>query len=214
MQVMVIVDSYLATAAVASGLLRSPALVERWDDPSALEGFAVSGLAGHLAGNVFHVESFLDAPPLPEVEPTDAVRYYLDGNDPDTPADDPIKQRIRGRGEQRAEVGPVRLAEAVDGARSRLTERLAALDPSLNVTMFGRFVLPLDQCLLWGMLELVVHIDDLSVSLDVPAPVIPEEAAELVVVTLARIALGRRGAVPLVRVLARRERSTGLATAF
>jgi hypothetical protein len=80
--------------------------------------------------------------------------------------------------------------------------------------MFGRFVLPLDQCLIWGMLELVVHIDDLSVSLDVPAPVIPEEAAELVVVTLARIALGRRGAVPLVRVLARRERATGLATAF
>jgi hypothetical protein len=57
MQVMVIVDSYLATAAVASGLLRDPSLARRWDEPSALDGFAVSGLAGHLAGNVSNVES-------------------------------------------------------------------------------------------------------------------------------------------------------------
>ena len=80
--------------------------------------------------------------------------------------------------------------------------------------MFGRFVLPLDQCLIWGMLEFVVHIDDLSVSLEVPAPAIPEEAADLVVVALARIALGRRGLPPVLRALSRRERATDLATAF
>jgi mycothiol maleylpyruvate isomerase-like protein len=214
MQVMVIVDSYLATAAVASGLLRDPSLARRWDDPSALDGFAVSGLAGHLAGNVSNVESFLDAPPLPEGQPTDVVRYYLDGSDPDTPVDDPIKLRIRSRASQRALIGPLALAEEFDAALSRLAPRLAGLDPSLNVPMFGRFVLPLDQCLIWGMLEFVVHIDDLSVSLDVPAPAIPEEAADLVVVALARIALGRRGLPPVLRALSRRERATDLATAF
>src|SRR5690349_17474085 len=116
MQVMVIVDSYLATAAVASGLLRDPALARRWDDPSALDGFAVSGLAGHLAGNVSNVETFLAAPPLPDVEATDVVRYYLDGSDPDAPVDDPIKRRIRSRADQRALVGPAELVEEFDAA--------------------------------------------------------------------------------------------------
>ena len=211
---MVTVDSYLATAAVASGLLRDPALARRWDDPSALDGFAVSGLAGHLAGNVSNVETFLDAPPLPDVEATDVVRYYLDGSDPDARVDDPIKQRIRSRADQRALVGAAALAEEFDAGLSRLAPRLAGLDPSLNVPMFGRFVLPLDQCLIWGMLELVVHIDDLAASLDVPAPAIPEEAADLVVVALARIAVGRRGLTPVLRALSRRERATDLATAF
>jgi len=174
----------------------------------------VSGLAGHLAGSVFNVETYLDAPPLPGVEATDAVRYYLDGSDPDTPVDDPVKQRIRSRGDQRAEIGPVALAGEFDASRERLEKRLAGLDPSLNVAMFGMSVLPLDQCLITRMLELVVHIDDLAVSLGVPTPEIPPGAAELVVVTLARIAVGRRGAVPVLRALSRRERATDLATAF
>jgi len=214
MQVMVIVDSYLATAAVASGLLRDPSIARRWDDPSALDGFAVSGLAGHLAGCVFNVEACLDAPPLPGVVPQDAVSYYLEGSDPDTLVDDPIKQRIRSRGEERAAVGPERLAQGFDQCRSRLADRLPALDPSVDVAMFGRSLLPLDQCLLTRILELVVHIDDLAVSLDVPTPAIPHEAADLTAVTLARIALGRRGLTPVLRALSRRERSTELATAF
>jgi hypothetical protein len=210
----VIVDSYLATASAASVLLRDSELTRRWNDPSALDGFAVSGLAGHLAAGVFNVEAYLDAPPLPEVAPIDAVRYYVGGNDPDAPIDDPIKQRIRSVSEQRAMVGPARLAESFDEARSRLGQRLAGLDPSLNVTVFGRWVLPLDQCLVTRILELAVHLDDLAISLDVPTPAIPDEAADLVVATLARIARGRRGLVPVLRVLSRRERPAGLATAF
>jgi hypothetical protein len=213
MQVMVTVDSYLATAAVASELLRDPALARRWDDPSALDGFAVSGLAGHLAGNVSNVETFLGAP-LPDVEATDVVRYYLDGSDPDASVDDPIKQRIRSRADHRALVGPAALADEFDAALTRLALHLAGLDPTLNVAMFGRFVLPLDECMIWAMLEMVVHIDDLAVSLDVPPPAIPEDAADLVVVALARIALGRRGLLPVLRALSRRERATDLATAF
>ena len=174
----------------------------------------MSGLAGHLAGAVFNVETFLDAPPLPEVAPIDAVRYYLDGSDPDSPVDDPIKQRIRGQGEQRAVAGPTRLADGFDEARGRLAVRLPLLDRAVPVTMFGRWVLPLDQCLVTRILELAVHLDDLAVSVGGPTPAIPDEAADLVVATLARIARGRRGLVPVLRTLSRRERPAGLATAF
>jgi hypothetical protein len=50
--------------------------------------------------------------------------------------------------------------------------------------------------------------------LDVPTPAIPDEAADLVVATLARIARGRRGLVPVLRAVSRRERASSLATAF
>ena len=64
------------------------------------------------------------------------------------------------------------------------------------------------------MIELAVHLDDLAVSLDLPTPAIPDGAADLVVATLARIARGRRGTLPVLRALSRRERASGLATAF
>jgi len=209
----VILDSYLATAAVASPLLRSPQLADRWTRPSALAEFAVSGLAGHLTQGVFTVETFLDSPALPDVAPIDAVHYYLLG-DSDAPIDDPIKQGIRTLGERRASVGPARLADDYDESRQRLATRLATTDLATPVTLFDRWVLPLDQLLVTRMVELAVHLDDFAVSLDVPMPAIPEEAAELVVGTLARIALGRRGLLPVLRALSRRERASGLATAL
>lgn len=43
-------QNYLATAAAAADLLAHPAVAQSWDKPSALAGYAVSGLAGHLAG--------------------------------------------------------------------------------------------------------------------------------------------------------------------
>jgi hypothetical protein len=206
-------DSYLATAAAASRLLRSEELARGWSQPSALEEFAVSGLAGHLAYAVFIVEQFLDIPPLPDVAPIDAVAFYLLG-DPDAPIDDPVKQRIRSVSEQAAADGPAALAEAYDDGRKRLADRLEGLDPGLNVTVFNRRILTLDQFLLTRIIEIAVHLDDLAVSLRVPTPAIPEEAADLVVATLARIARGRRGTLPVLRALSRRERASDLAAAF
>ena len=207
-------DSYLATASAASPLLRSPQLVQAWTKPSALADFAVSGLAGHLAGCVSNVERYLDRPPLPGVDPVDAVRYYVDGNDPDAPTDDPVKQRIRAVADTRATVGPAQLSDDFDECLRRLSARLPGADATTPITVFDRWVLRLDQFLLTRMIELAVHLDDLAVSLDLPTPAIPDEAADLVVATLARIARGRRGTLPVLRALSRRERASGLATAF
>jgi hypothetical protein len=210
----VIVDVYLATAAAAAPLLRAGELARRWDGPSALAEFTVMGLAGHLARAVFNVETYLATPELPDAPRLDAVSYYLSTGDPDAPVDDPVKLRIRNQGVQHAVDGPAALADAYDAARARLTVRLPGLDPDQRVTVFDRWVLPLDQCLITRMIELTVHLDDLAVSLDLSTPAIPDEAADLVVATLARIARGRRGTVPVLRALSRRERATGLATAF
>lgn len=48
-------QAYLDAATTALALLRDPAVEARRDEPSALESFTVSGLAGHLAGQILAV---------------------------------------------------------------------------------------------------------------------------------------------------------------
>jgi hypothetical protein len=203
---------FLDAAAVVSPLLRSPELAARWAAPSALDDFRVSGLAGHLGRAVFTVERHLDTPMVAGLPRVDAVSYYALTFD-DGP-DDPVRRRIRDRGEEDAGTGPTDLAERFDAARSRLAPRLSSLPADHPVVVFDRWQLRLDECLLTRLLELVVHLDDLAVSLDVPTPAVSAAAADAVITTLARIAMARHGATALTRALARHERAPSSVSAF
>lgn len=199
------ISTYLETADVASGLLRSPVLAERWGWPSALAEFRVSGLAGHLARAVFNVERWLAKPPPADEMPVDAVAYFVAGANPVPHVDDPVSRRIRGLGEQEAADGPAKLAERFDTSRALLAAQLPSMSLDRPVAVFDH-VLPLSQCLLTRLVELVVHIDDVAVSLDVPTPPVPMEATDAVVICLSRISVARHGSLPIMRVLTRRER--------
>jgi len=209
------VASFLTTASSIAPLLRSDELANHWSAPSALAEFPISGLAGHLARAVFNVETYLDAPAPASGSPIDAVTYFytVGGPDPDA-IDNHANRAIRERGEEVAIGGVEDLANRYDAARARLSERLPALSPDLLVPMFGGTVLPLAECLRTRVVELVVHADDLAVSLNLPTPSFDDDAARLAVTTLAEIALRRHGTVPLVRALARRERATEDIAAF
>ncbi|GAB3136600.1 maleylpyruvate isomerase N-terminal domain-containing protein [Microbispora hainanensis] len=207
------ISAFLDTAEVVSGLLHAPALTERWERPSALARFRVSGLAGHLARAVFNVERWVAEPPQPDGTPIDAVAYFLAGARPTPDLDDAVPRRIRELGEQEAADGPVALVEEFDAARARLTSLLPALPPDRPVGVFAH-VLPLDQCLLTRLVELVVHLDDLAVSLEIPTPPVPVEAADAVTTCLTRIAVARHGCLPLIRALSRRERAVDQIAAF
>jgi hypothetical protein len=63
-------------------------------------------------------------------------------------------------------------------------------------------------------MELVVHGDDLAVSVGVPTPVFPPAATEITLDLLVRVAAWRHGPVALVRALARRERAPETVAAF
>ena len=56
-------EAYLGAAATATTLLADPAVARSWGEPSALRKFRVSGLAGHLAGQITQVPPVLDAQP-------------------------------------------------------------------------------------------------------------------------------------------------------
>jgi uncharacterized protein (TIGR03083 family) len=208
-----VTDAYLSAAATVAGLLHSPALAAAWTSPSALAEFRVSGLAGHLARGVFTVERYLAAP-VPAGGPTaDAAAYFVAvAGDPDLSS--AANHLIRERGEQDAGAGPDDLAGRYDAALGRLAAELPGLPPDRPVPMVAGHVLSLTDCLLTRLVELLVHADDLAVSVGVEPPVFAGEPADLVVSVLARAARGRHGTTPVLRALARRERATGPVAAF
>lgn len=208
-----ILDGYLAMADICATLLRAPEVAARWEQPSALPEFRVSGLAGHLAqAGVFRVHDFL-AVEVPDDEPTDAVGYYVSALKPGTPADDPIAQRIRDAGEQHAANGPAALADKYDAVLAEIRPTLSAL-PQEHRIMTRLAVVPLDQWLVTRMIEFGVHADDLAVSVGLRTPEFPADANDIVITALARIAAAHHGPVATIRALSRRERVTAPITAF
>jgi hypothetical protein len=79
--------------------------------------------------------------------------------------------------------------------------------PADRVVDLGDWALTLDDFLLTRVLEVVVHADDLAVSLGVATPALPVAATDAAVELLARLAVWRHGPVAVVRALARRERA-------
>jgi uncharacterized protein (TIGR03083 family) len=213
----VVTEIFLASAAVAGRLLRAPELAACWTRPSALAEFRTSGLAGHLARAVLNVERYLDTPLTTDDRPLDAVSYFRPA-DPDIDDADALSaavhRTVRERGEQDAAGGPADLADRYDAARARLAVRLPGLPPDQPVLMFGRAVLPLQECLVTRLVELVVHTDDLAVSLGLPTPAFGDDADDLVITTLVRMARRRHGTLPVLRALARRERAPAHIAAF
>jgi hypothetical protein len=200
-------DDFLATARAAAILLRSPAVGGAWSRPSALPGFGVAGLAGHLAYQVLALPPILAAP-----RPHEPVASLLEhygrvqwiGADPD----DEINVRIRRGGDQEAADGPAALAERVDAAIESLTGDLAtAANRPVRIPLWGPWSLLLDDMLITRTMELAVHSDDLAVSVGVDPPPLPATAVETVIDLLSRLAIRRHGATAVLRALSRAERA-------
>lgn len=206
------ISTFLSAARTAAALLHAAELADAWSKPSALAEFRVSGLAGHLAGQISNVVFFLDSPPLADEPVLDAVRFYAQQADVDL--DSPNARGIRDRSEQNAGPSAADLAARCDAAVVEVGGRLDGLSPDQLVTVWNRWVLPLDQCLLTRVLELVVHSDDLAHSIGVPTPEFSDDVVDATITALARIAVRKRGTVPVLRALSRRERADGLAAAF
>lgn len=184
-------------------LLRSPVLSQRWTQPSALEQWSNGGFAGHLARSAFNLERAL-ARQRGQKPVHDAVSYYL--SSAAQPASSAIGRRIRELGEQEAADGPAALAERFSVSVAWLHERALPLAAATAVELFGR-LLTIDDCVAACLLELVVHADDLAVSLGLEPVAFSEPAIDRVVVTLSRIARQRHGDLAIIRSLSRHERA-------
>ncbi len=205
-------DAFLSAGTVAAALLREPALSARWSDPSALADFSVAGLARHLANQVTHTVTLLAAAPgasaIPVLEHYTRNSWVVSGIE----GEDNVS--IRRRGEQAAAGTTAQaLADEVDAALVEL-RRVVPAEPADRVVDFRDWGLAVDDFLLTRVMELVVHGDDLAVSIGVPTPEMPEAATGATIQLLARVAAWRHGSLSVIRALARRERAPETISAF
>jgi hypothetical protein len=196
-------ELYLRVAADTAELLADRSVAEHWDDPSVLAHFAVSGLAGHLARSILQVEWYLDAD-VADAPPITASQYYAALVGVTDPGSE-LNVAVRRRGEELAAGGPTALAESTAGALARLGPRLPTEPPDRRVEALGR-VLLLDEYLKTRLVEMTVHVDDLTLSVGVSRPQPPADAYGVAIETLVAVATLRHGALAVLRALTRAER--------
>jgi hypothetical protein len=207
-------EDFLAAADVAAQLLHDPAVADAWQRPSALPEFSVAGLAGHLAFQVLAIPEIIAAP-IPVEETVPVLEHYARVVWIDAGLDDDISVRIRTSGEQIAAEGPAELAVRVDSVIHDLRASLpAASNRPVRIALWGPWSLRLDDMVLTRTMELVVHTDDLAVSVDLPTPEFPAAVTESVVDLLTRLSVRRHGPTAVLRALSRAERAPTTITAF
>ncbi len=193
-------------AACAADLVAHPEVAARWNEASALNGLTVGALAAHL------------------IRATGAVVAYLDRTDPDLgPGDDelltkytyfhaaldaPIHDKIKEVSAREAEVGPSELATKAADVADDLAQRLAGEPPDRLVKALGDRLLTLDDFCATRLIEILMHLDDLAVSIGEPTPAVDEHATGVVIDILTGIARHRHGDWAVIHALGRSERST------
>ena len=181
-----------------------PEVAARWDEPSALPELTVRGLAGHLCRTATVVLQYLDAPePGPE-HLLDASQYYAAVMTKDIY--DAGNTGVRERGEEFAAAGHDGVIATARAARDALARRLADEPTDRRVAVIGGLRLNIDEYVATRLVEVVVHTDDLAVSVGIESPEPEPAAASLVVDTVLGVARIRHGDLAILRALVRAER--------
>ena len=203
-----LIDIYLQATDVTAGFIDSPAVAGRWNEPSALAEMSVSALAGHLARQVFNTQVVLGAGPAEQ--PIPLLEHYARSAWVNAPVDALVNVRARDSGEAEAADGAAALAKRVRTVTAELHGQLAngPLDRPVFLPRAG-WSLTLEDYLTTRLLEIVIHVDDLAVSVDVTPPALPEAATDATLTLLTRLAARRHGVAPVLRALSRSERASG-----
>jgi hypothetical protein len=208
---------YLDAATAAANLIASPEVAARWDDPSALSQLTIGALAGHLARQVTRVPAQLEgeSPLPPDAELITVLEHYARAAWIDAAPDDEVNVNIRQESADEAANGAADLAQRTKDAIASLRTILPAEDGNRPYYLpWTGWALTLNDFLTTRTLEIVIHIDDLAVSVDVTPPPLPAEATDTVIALLARLATRRHGTAAVLRALSRSERAPATITAF
>lgn len=143
------------------------------------------------------VHWYLDMPE-PDPPTATAAEYYASN-----PGDPEADQQVLARGAETAKGGWARLYLDVGRAVQSLEERLPEEPASHRIPARG-YALLLDEYLRTRIVELVVHLEDLTRSLDLPRYDLPV-ATRIAISALIETAVVRHGATAVLHALARRE---------
>ena len=209
----VAVQGCLDSAHVVGQLLARREVDECWEQSSCLEMWTVGGLAGHLARQMMMIEELVGAQVDDDKPQLSAVGFYLTALSGDQSLNAKSSKRIRERGIASAGPHQADLLDRFDAALIRLPACLQGQGPEAEVEPFG-FKMLLSEFLLTRCVEMLVHTDDLAVSVGVPSPDFAPMTVEAVLDVLVRVSLDRHGANAVMRGLARDERSSNSISAF
>jgi Mycothiol maleylpyruvate isomerase N-terminal domain len=209
-----VTDGYLAAADQAVALLREPDVAASWEQPSALAGMTVGGLAGHLAYQIFSAGAALDGPASQEA-PIPLLEHYARAAWLGAPLDSEANTGIRARGEDIGAEGAQSLAKRAGATLAEQREKLPGLpgEQAVFLPQTG-WALSLGDFLITRTMELAVHMDDLAVSVGLAPQELPDAAFDPVLMLLARLAARRHGQSALLRALARAERAPAAVNAL
>jgi hypothetical protein len=160
----------------------------RWEEPSSLEAMTVGALAGHLLRSVTTLAGYLAEPPAGFEDLIDPAGYLLsiDGSlEPRRPRPRlRSAQAIRRRATDEAQGGPGRVLARWDGAVEELSGRLATEPPTRAVRVLDGRIMLVDDYLVTRLIEMLIHADDLAVSIGAETPAFPAAAWQRVIDTL------------------------------
>jgi hypothetical protein len=209
-----LIEAFLSTAEVAVGLLSDPSVAEAWEAPSALDKLTVGALADHLASQILLIQRVLGEP-APSEPVASLLDHYARAAWVGADLDAEINVGIRTNSAATASIGAhalaAKTATAVDELRTGL---VAPPNHPIHLGHWDGYSLSLDDFLTTRLMELVVHSDDLAVSVNVATPTLPLSAVDIVVELLSKIAVRRHGATNVLRALSRAERAPDRITAF
>lgn len=202
-----LIRTYFEVAECAADLLDDPETAKRWDEPSALDGLSVGGLVAHIAMGARYILHLLDGPEVADA-PAVGIGPYVAAFKMDS-SDADIHRYIRDQGTHSASYGPertrARFRESVAALRDRLScesgDRILDMRPTLpwTITLADRIRLQA-----W---DLVVHLDDLAVSLGQSGAEAPKGASNVAIDAMLEAARSQHGDCAVIRALSRRERS-------
>ena len=204
------IPAFFGACDLAAGLVGSNAVAERWDHDSAIEAFTVGALAAHMYAAIRLFESALEQPePSSPRAVVDMADFYgLNRIDDRCQLQDTLQIAIREDAVRRAEQGPTVVAEKFASLVGRLQASLPGLsmDRLVPVWRVEGGATHLSDYLVTRVVELVVHADDLAVSLGIEID-LPEEAAAVAFAAFVDLARARSGDVAVLRAFTRRERA-------
>lgn len=200
--------AFFEACELALGVVRSDAVAGAWDRPSALDGFTVGALASHLYSAIRLFESALAKPEAPDLRLATYTDFYsLNRVAEPSDLEDPFQVAIRDDATRRSAAGAAVLAEKFSDLIARLRQVLEPmpLDRPVPVWRIEGGATSLTDYLLTRIVELLVHADDLAVSVgvDIDLPPHASSAAFDVFVELARARFGDRA---VLRAFTRKER--------
>ena len=197
-------------SAFALSVVNTPAVSERWASPSAVQRFSVRGLVAHMVAALRRMEVGLATEVSDDAVNVGLTDFYganrIDGD----------SDRLGGLHDQIVSHAEAKATEGFDAAVAKLRDVIERLLEILTIEALQRR-LPVVQVpngatyahnyLVTRVIELLVHTDDVAVSVGIDA-VPPEIASTAALNACLEIARGNWGDLDVLRTFARAERSS------